>query len=415
MPLKKRAAKPKDTEMEKKSSRVPVSPSLQKGVVPNKEKSNSRDEVIKLISTEQPGDVVHSTIRDSVPSSSTPVAQTSSTGSSRKTWKVTLIVLIAVAILGSALIILGLGIYKYRWQHPAVVAITRALPYPAVLMGMSGIPFDSYFDDVATLDHYYAAQKESFPDYFTVPEHNQLEKTVLQRKIEDFFIARLAEQYAVTVTQAEVDDEFQAILDQAESEQEVTDTLDQLYNWTPDEFKERVLRPFLVRQKLQETLAAKTELHTEEYGRAQEAADRVRAEGANFEELAKELSEDSTASAGGDLGFFGAGEMVPAFEEAAFALQPGEVSDIVTTQFGYHIIKVEERVAADTEAGTGETIRARHILIKTKSLEEFIADETNAVSIRILISGLHWEASCDMVLVDGETCETAAQGAPTAS
>lgn len=65
--------------------------------------------------------------------------------------------------------------------------------------------------------------------------------------------------------------------------------------------------------------------------------------GADFAELAKKHSEDSTASAGGDTGFFFRGQMVPAFEAVAFALQPGDVSDMVETPFGMHILRVEER------------------------------------------------------------------------
>ena len=64
--------------------------------------------------------------------------------------------------------------------------------------------------------------------------------------------------------------------------------------------------------------------------------------GASFEELAREHSEDGTAADGGDLGWFKPGEMVPAFETAAFALGAGEVSDIVQSQFGLHLIKVDE-------------------------------------------------------------------------
>lgn len=70
--------------------------------------------------------------------------------------------------------------------------------------------------------------------------------------------------------------------------------------------------------------------------------------GANFALLAVERSEGPSATQGGDLGFFGRGQMVPAFEEAAFALQPGEVSDVVETQFGFHIIRLEERLDGRT-------------------------------------------------------------------
>lgn len=67
------------------------------------------------------------------------------------------------------------------------------------------------------------------------------------------------------------------------------------------------------------------------------------AKGEDFEALAKELSLDGSKQYGGDLGYFTAEEMVPAFSEAAFALEVGEVSDPVKTEFGWHVIKLEDR------------------------------------------------------------------------
>lgn len=68
--------------------------------------------------------------------------------------------------------------------------------------------------------------------------------------------------------------------------------------------------------------------------------------GADFAELASKHSEDSSAIAGGQLGEFERGRMVPAFEAAAFALKPGETSGVVETQFGYHLIRVEAHTPA---------------------------------------------------------------------
>ncbi|HBD07192.1 MAG TPA: peptidylprolyl isomerase [Syntrophobacteraceae bacterium] len=70
--------------------------------------------------------------------------------------------------------------------------------------------------------------------------------------------------------------------------------------------------------------------------------------GEDFAELAKQSSDCPSAPRGGDLGFFPRGQMVPAFEEKAFALKPGELSDIVETQFGYHLIKVTDKKAPGT-------------------------------------------------------------------
>lgn len=62
--------------------------------------------------------------------------------------------------------------------------------------------------------------------------------------------------------------------------------------------------------------------------------------GADFDELAKANSTDPTAKNGGDLGWFGRGQLVPEFEQAAYALNKNQVSDVVKTKFGYHIIKL---------------------------------------------------------------------------
>ena len=71
---------------------------------------------------------------------------------------------------------------------------------------------------------------------------------------------------------------------------------------------------------------------------ANEILERIK-KGESFSKLAQEYSIDGSRKRGGDLGKFGRGEMVREFEQAAFALKPGEVSGLVKTAFGYHIIK----------------------------------------------------------------------------
>jgi len=65
--------------------------------------------------------------------------------------------------------------------------------------------------------------------------------------------------------------------------------------------------------------------------------------GANFEELARKRSIDPTAKIGGDVGYFTENQLVPEFEEICFSLQPGELSEVVKTKFGYHVIMLTER------------------------------------------------------------------------
>ena len=86
---------------------------------------------------------------------------------------------------------------------------------------------------------------------------------------------------------------------------------------------------------------AKTAEIQEILDRAKKVLDLAR-KGDNFAELARKYSDDSTASKGGDLGYFKSGDMVKPFADSAFSLKKGEISDLVRTRFGVHIIKVED-------------------------------------------------------------------------
>lgn len=98
--------------------------------------------------------------------------------------------------------------------------------------------------------------------------------------------------------------------------------------------------------------------------KADEVLKRVKA-GEDFVALAKENSTDpASKDKGGELGWFKRGMMVKQFEDAAFSMQPGQTSDVIETQFGYHIIQTEERRTTKGEDGKdAEEVRARHILV----------------------------------------------------
>ncbi len=116
----------------------------------------------------------------------------------------------------------------------------------------------------------------------------------------------------------------------------------------------------------------------EEEDQAANVLEKAKKNPSNFAKLAEEFSTGPTKTSGGDLGFFERGKMVPEFEEAAFALEPGEISDVVKTQFGYHIIKLEEK-----KEGSTETIDEAREKIRAALLKESARSKAYDEALRI--------------------------------
>ncbi|MFT4174922.1 MAG: SurA N-terminal domain-containing protein [Rhodocyclaceae bacterium] len=102
--------------------------------------------------------------------------------------------------------------------------------------------------------------------------------------------------------------------------------------------EERRASHILIKVAADATQAQKDAAHK----KAEDVLAKVKAKPADFAQLAKQYSEDTSAQSGGDLGFMGRGALVKPFEDAMFALKPHEISDLVVTEYGYHIIRVAE-------------------------------------------------------------------------
>ncbi len=129
---------------------------------------------------------------------------------------------------------------------------------------------------------------------------------------------------------------------------------------------------------------------------AEKAADKKKAEevlaqlrkGADFAEMAKKYSDDPGAANGGDLGTFSRGQMVPEFEKAAFSLKVNQISDVVETQFGYHIIQVLEKFPAGTASFDEVKSQINAYLLQQKqgsAVQDYVAKLKKDAQIKQLI------------------------------
>ena len=130
------------------------------------------------------------------------------------------------------------------------------------------------------------------------------------------------------------------------------------------------------------TVGGKTDAEVAEIKKkAEDILVQAKKKGANFEDLAKKYSEDPGSKAkGGDLGWLLQGQTVPEFEKAAFSLNKGEVSDLIKTQYGFHIIKVLDKETAHTKTfdEVKDTLRPNYLLNKVDQEASKTADQISA-------------------------------------
>jgi len=290
-----------------------------------------------------------------------------------KSKKIKILIYFILFVLLTSLLF-GTGLSYFKWQNPIIKKITKYIPYPVAIVNFKIITYYDWERQVEALQNFYQKQLDQNPK-FEFPTKNQTYQHVLDRMIEQKLIEQLALDYQVNISQEEINNQILEITEEIGGEDALSDQLKELYNWTIEDFKKEIIRPFLIKDKLSLAITLDDRINSEARSKAEEILKMIKNKEDTFEEIAKKYSEDATAVNGGNLGYFSLGQMVPEFEKVAFALQPGEVSDIVKTRFGYHIIKVEEKLT--NEEGNVTQIGAKHILIRSKSLEEYLEEFKN--------------------------------------
>lgn len=289
--------------------------------------------------------------------------------------------IVSVAILSIATF--GWLLYQFKWQQPWVSTVTAIIPYPVVIVNYHPLAYHEWQSEVSTLYRFYLKGKDANPE-LAIPTLAETQDHILNRMIDRELINQLANRYNLTVTDQELDRNTQALMAEIGGEQALKDQLDKLYGWSIADFQKTILQSVLLKNKLKLALTLDERVNPEVRTRAEQVLEEVRTSGKDFADLAGQYSEDVTATKGGDLGYFSRGQMGPEFEAAAFSLEPGQTSGLVQTEFGYHIIKLEEKLKDDS--GEVTQIRARQILLRTQSLDEYLATVKQEAKIWRLVN-----------------------------
>jgi len=277
------------------------------------------------------------------------------------------------------LAVFAVGLYKFNWHGNFMAKVCKVVPYPVARVGNNFLPCSAFFNDVNTLTNFYKKQENLSKGQLKMPSNKEIKSSVLDKMIRVELVKTLAKKYGVAVTSKELDDEFQKLVDKAGSKERVFKTLQEYYGWNKEQFFENVLRPFLLEAKVQKAMSDDEQLNITRKKRAEEVLKLVRKGDKSFEELAKQYSEDGSAATGGDLGTFARGAMVKEFEDAVFNMKIGQISDLVKTVYGYHIIKLVDKFV-DSEGV--EQVHAKHILIRSVDLDSYLSEMEKELKVK---------------------------------
>lgn len=246
---------------------------------------------------------------------------------------------------------------------------------------------------------------------------DQIRSQVLENLIARELLYQETQKKGIKISEEEVNQQLIKVKAQFPNEAEFNNALNRM-NLTEASIKEKLERDLALRKLIEDEIASKVTVSDSEIrafydnnpatfkqpervkashilikvdpqanaaqkAEAQKKIDLVQAKlqkGEDFGALAKEYSEGPSGPKGGDLGYFTRGQMVKAFEEAAFAMKPGEVSGVVETKFGYHLIKVTDKTPEgtmpydDVKDKLGEFLKQKKIQeeinVYVKKLEE---------------------------------------------
>ncbi len=305
---------------------------------------------------------------------------------------------LAVVVVGA---VVGLGVYRVYAQTATdkfSLAVAKVLNFPAVKVGNETIPYVAYADDLKAI-HIMRDYDKSQRAAGATPDRSpgadlteeQMTDQVLWRLVNNLLVDDAAKKFGVTVEDKDVQTLKAQMLQQFKDEAAANQELTKRYGWTMSVYEQKVMRPFILQTKLAQKMKDDPQTKKDLQTKAEQVLQEVK-NGGDFAALAKQYNTDSTGDRGGDLGWFGKGEMVPEFEKAAYSLKKDEIYPTpVESTYGYHIIKLVDRRTQSVKDVNGKTVnaeqvRASQILFRFPDLLSYLDAAAKAGNIHLYLN-----------------------------
>lgn len=293
-----------------------------------------------------------------------------------------ILILVFLFIIVSANTFYRFSIYRFDKRDNFSLKYADFFNISAIIINNNKISYNEFIDDFDTLYYYYQKRNAENPD-MPIVSSNDIKKEVKNKIIQDYFMFKIASDFGIKVTENEIENEFNEVVDQLGDASKIEQAIFDAYSWTIDEFKENVLKPFILKEKINSYISLNDDINKEKKDFISNIVLEMKDSDKDFSYFAKKYSEDIGSSEnGGDLGWILRGQMIEEFEDVVFSLEENEISDIFKTKYGYHIAKVSSRASIGEPE---ESVRVSHILIRTKNLDTLINEEISNSKIKTKI------------------------------
>jgi hypothetical protein len=268
---------------------------------------------------------------------------------------------------------ISVAIYLLPTSDKFVRAVTSVVPYPVAMVNMSPISFADFYQERSALENFYAANET--PEDQKMPE-SEMDSQIVTTMIDREIFRQLAERYHLTLSQEKLDEIYTSAYASSPSEEEFLSEVNRMFGWDKEEFMTYVIEPFVWASQVEEAVGADGDLQAEAKTKIDAALERVKA-GEDFATVAKEVSEDDTASDGGDLGHLSVDQLPEKWIDPVVNGELNTPTDVIDLGTVYSIAMATDRV----EGENGTQYNMKVIIVYKTSVDKVVENFTNSAKI----------------------------------
>ncbi len=315
--------------------------------------------------------------------------------------------LIFLLVLFLLLGMVSVGLYFYSPLGRLFSPIYERLPFPIVLTGKNKkiITSSQLMGDLKAVKNFYEhsdlEKKGLRVDFSTEKGKMRLKikkKEILNKLIENNLIEEMANQNKLSISKDELSRLTEKKAGEIGGRSELKLKLKKLYGWSIAEYQENILKYEIYLNKLfkhYQTEIKKTDTGYQKIIQAKQELDK----GVDFKEVVKKYSEGRSVEKEGELGWFKKNQLVASVAEKAFSMKSGEVSPIIISPLGYHIIlveQVEKKEQANSEAVS--KVKIRQIFVRGKNFSDWIMDKKKNFPVTVLAKEYIWDKNMAQII-----------------